>query len=243
MRYKSTYELLIPVIASINKTFTIDSILELTAPDAGVDGVWKLLSCNTLWATESFTVTIDDVDYIISANDPNISITITGPSAPTATTFQLYPPVFYHGTVKATESDLEAKINDRLLSTDRLPMIWLHEPTDETIEENPLRAIALTSRAELYFMTDADFAAWSNDDHYKLAIRPMRNLIESFMNAVNSATTINNNKITTSTPTDLPRFSQYTGKDGKDKTIFSRTLSGCKFEIELPFIRSNKICC
>lgn len=234
---KSTYELLQPVIDAIDKTFTIDSIVDNT-------GSYTLFACNTLWATAGYNITIDSIVYKITAINPNVNITITGASLPTADSFQLYVPIFYHGTFKATEGELSKKKNNRLSALDKLPMIWLHEPVDETRSEDPTEAIALTSRCELFFMTESNFAKWSNDDHYSYAIKPMRNLINSFMNAVKYSGTINDNDILVSHPKDLPRFGKYTATDNNEKTMFSEyTMSGCRFDVELPFIRSNKTCC
>ena len=57
---KSTYELLEPIIAAIDLTFTIDSI-----EDVG-GGYYILFSCNTLWATKGFNVTIGGDAYNIT---------------------------------------------------------------------------------------------------------------------------------------------------------------------------------
>ena len=234
MGYKSTYELLQPVIAAIDKTFTILSIVDNGSFN------YTLNACNTLWATQGFSVTIGGNSYVIQSIVPNVSITVQGSVVLTA--MSLYAPVFYHGTIKATSTDLERPVNGTLLSTDKLPMIWLHEPTDETYEENPKKAIAFRAKVELYFMIDGDMAV-TNDDAYTYFIKPMRNLIDSFMSAVKSAKTINENLITTSAPKDFARWGVYMGKDGGEKTIFNRPMSGTKFEVEIPFIKSSAICC
>ena len=238
MAYKSTYELLKVVVNAIDLTFTATDITENT------DGTYTLASCNTLWATQGFAVSIGGVNYTIVSVTPNASIIVSGISIPSVKVFELYPPVFYHGTIKATKYELDEKpISNAILSQDRLPMIWLHEPTDEQVNENALMAIALYSSCELYFMVDADFSNWSNDDHYDQAIKPMRNLIDSFMNAVKGSRIINEILIKTSSPKDFARWGVYAGKDGGEKTIFERPMSGCRFDVTLPFIRTDAICC
>lgn len=239
MRYKSTYEMLEPIVDSMDLEFTIDSIVDNTLFN------YTILSCNTLWATVGFQITINTKVYVIKNIVPNVSITIQGEDILDLDTasFAMYPPVFYHGTIKATEYDLSKKIDGALLKKDRLPMIWLHEPTDEEVSEKELESIGMRSRCELYFMVDADFSAWDNEDHYTYGIIPMRNLIERFMDSVRVARTVNDNLLKKSKPRDLPRFSNYTGKDNKETTIFSMPMSGCGFEVEIPFIKSNALCC
>lgn len=239
MRYVATNEMLAPIIAAIDKTFTITSIVDNTLFS------YTLNTCNTLWASLNFVVTIGGNQYTITSFVPNVSITIQGTVALSllTTSFQLYAPVFYFGSLKATEYDFEKKINNQLLQTDRLPMIWLHTPTDEQVDENPLKPIGMRSNCELYFMINSEFSAWDNQDHFLYAIKPMRNLIQAFMNAVNAATTLNPMLIQNSGPRDLPKFHTYTGKDNKESTIFSSPMSGCGLNIELPFFKLKDLCC
>ena len=237
MKYKSTYELLKPIVDAIDKTFTIQSVTDNT------DGTYTLFSCNTLWACQGFNVTIQGNVYKITTINPDVSITVKGTVLPTKGTFNLYPPVFYHGTIKATDGDLLKKINSKLLDSDRLPIIWLHEPTEERVEEDKMNAIAFRANCEIYFMVKSNFAEWTNDDHYTYAIKPMRGLITSFMDSVRKARTLNETKLTTSKPKDFARWGIYMGKDGGEKTIFSMPMSGCRFDIEIPFIKTKNNCC
>lgn len=240
MRYKSTYEILQPIVSSIDKTFKIESIVD------NEDGTFDIFSCNTLWATVGFIVTINANDYTITEANPNVSITIkpvVEDDIPTGDSFILYPPVFYHGTIKATEYEVNKEINRDLSAIDRLPMIWLHEPTDERWSESSLESIALRSQCELYFMTDADFSAWDNADHYNLAIKPMRNLMSSFMDAVRASYAVDDDQLRSSNVKDFARWGVYLGKDGQEHTIFSRQMSGTRMDIEISFIRTNDLCC
>lgn len=238
---KSTYELLQPIIEAIDLTFTIDSIVDNTG------GYYTIYSCNTLWATKGFTVTIDGDTYLIKEVNPNTSITVysdTNTLDLSIKTFELYEPKFYHGTVKATETDLNREENNRLWTTDKLPMIWLHESVEEMHYNNEDNPVARDSRCELYFMIDADIEAWDNEDHYELAIRPMRNLIESFDNAMKLSGLVNYQTIDNVKVMDFARWGTYLDRTGSEKKIFSQcSMSGSKLEITIPFIRNQENCC
>ncbi|MES2287765.1 MAG: hypothetical protein V4547_18905 [Bacteroidota bacterium] len=235
---KSTYELLEPIIAAIDKTCTIQSVTTLSA------GNYRLNVCNSLWATVGFNITIGIVVYKITAIVPNVSITVTGASAPIASSFQLYAPKFYHGTIEVTEEKLNAKVTGSLDSTLKLPAIWLHEPVDERNNRDLSNAIGRESECELFFLIDAKFAMWAQDDHYIQAIKPMRQLIMAFMTAVEKSGTVNYDLIEYDDIRDLPRFGRYTGQTGAKKTVFAQyEMSGVKQIIKIPFIRTDETCC
>lgn len=235
---KSTYELLTPIIAAIDKTIAIQSVV-----DNG-NSTYKLNVCNSLWATIGFPLTIHGETYKIIAIVPNVSITVSGTVLPTKGYFDLYLPKFYHGTITATEVDLNAKVNNNLLSSDKMPMIWLHEPVDEINDPQDENSIARFSDCDLFFMVDANFSTWSNAEHFTQAIKPMRQLIAAFYTALKKSGSVNDNLIDTFKTTDLPRFGRYTAYSTQKTTIFAQyEMSGTKVKINIPFIRNQKNCC
>lgn len=235
---KSTYELLLPIIASINGTIQINSVV------ANTDGSYTIYACNTLWASFGFNITINGVVYKMISVDPNVSITVTGPSIPSVVLFTLYPPKFYHGSIKATETELNLKVNNNLLQTDKLPMIWLHEPVDEWNVPQDEFAVARTSDCDLYFVGPANFQGWSQDDHYKYAIKPMRQLFSAFYDAMKLSGLVGEATIDKFRTNDLPRFGRYTATTGAEKTIFAQyEMSGTKVGISIPFLRNDVNCC
>lgn len=235
---KSTYELLEPIIDDIDTVINIDSVV-----DNG-SGSYTLNVCNTLWATQGFFVTIQGNQYKITAVVSDESITVSGTVLPITGEFDLYPPVFYHGTISVAESELNAKVNGGLLSIDKMPMIWLLEPVDETNDPDRGNSIARKSKCVLMFLTDANFKQWVQDDHYEQAIKPMRKLFKALYDAVKRSGTINHDLIEPYETVDLPRFGRYTGYTGAQKAIFAQyEMSGTKVTITLPFIRSEETCC
>lgn len=235
---KSTYQLLQPVIDGIDRTFLIDSIADLGS------GKYQLFTCDTAWATAGFPIAIDGQDYKIIALDFNVSITISGTILPNAKFFLLYPAIFYHGSIKVAEQGLEQKVNGSLLSSDKFPMIWLHEPVDETVSTNPQDSIYKHCDCDLYFMVDSNFSLWAQDDHYNQAIMPVRQLIDRFLDAIKITGIINDNVLDRVNVKDLPRFGRYTAENGAEKALFSSyEMSGTKLNASFPFIRNNKNCC
>lgn len=235
---KSTFELLVPIVNSISGALTI------TAVTNNGGGSYTLSMCNTLWATTGYTITIGGNQYTITSIVPNVSLTVSGSVVPSVGAFNLYPPVFYHGTIQSTIQDLNEKVNNASNSTDKLPMIWLHESVDETINFQPTEPIYRNSNVDIYFLIDANFRDWTNDDHYTFAIKPMRQLIEAFLYSMKYSGQVNDNLIDTLKLNDLPRFGNYTAQDGSKKTIFSNyPLSGTRLSLTIPFLRNNKNCC
>lgn len=241
---KSTYELLTPIINAIDKSISIQSIVELIPASGGNTGTYQLNICNTKWATQGFIVTINGNDYYIIELSVNSYLKVTGLVLPVTDNFDLYLPKFYHGTLKVIEQELIQPVNDQQLSADKLPMIWLLEPIRERVSLNSQDSIYKTSPCELYFLIDANFEGWSQGDHYTQAIKPMRQLIDSFIDSANISGLIDDNVLSECEPTDLPRFGRYTGDSGAKTPIFAQyAMSGTKLEIEIPFIRNQKNCC
>lgn len=233
----STYSLLTPVIAAMNGTILIKSVT------TNSPGNYTLEICDSKWLTQGFELTIQTKTYKVVSFEPNLSITITGDLiAPIKGSFVLYPPKFYHGTVKSTEEELNKKINSKLLTVDRLPMIWLKETVDEQMIMDQIKATGMNSDAELYFMIDSNFAAWTNDDHFKYAITPMRQMFDCFITAIKETKYINDDLIKIANMNDYSRWGT-TIKDGNSKQIFNIQMSGVRASMILPFIKQDKYCC
>lgn len=234
---ESTYKLLKPIIAAIDGTVKIKSVT-INSP-----GNYTLIVCDSLWATQGFTITIQGNQFKIIAIVPNVSITITGGAiAPIKGSFVLYHPKFYYGTIQSTIQDLDRKVNYNLLTSDKLPMIWLHESVDERINLDSLSAIHTRNSVDLYFMVDANFAQWTNDDHHTYAIDPMRQLCDSFISAMKLTGLVNDHLLE---QIDLNEYARWgtTAKDGQSKKIFNMEMSGIKVKLNIPFMRGNKTCC
>lgn len=84
---KSTYELLTPIINAIDKSISIQSIVELIPASGGNTGTYQLSICNTKWATQGFIVTINGNDYYIIELSVNSYLKVTGLVLPVTDNF------------------------------------------------------------------------------------------------------------------------------------------------------------
>lgn len=198
-------------------------------------GVYIIESCNTLWVTIGYTITINGNDYVVTDIMPNEWIKVTGTVLPNATEFSLYQPFFWYGTVLATQRTLlQIPSNNQ-----KYPCIWLHEITKEHFEKNKLRMLDRTSDCDLYFLVDADPTMWETPDHDRYAIKPMRNLVEKFILALNDANVKENFSYDIF---DHANFGVYLESKGHTKMLFADKLSGTQLRITIPFLKNNSTC-
>lgn len=235
MGKKSTYELLLPVFDAIPRTFKGKEIIDLTG------GLYKITSCNTLWLTPGYFVTIDSVDYKISEVEPNEYITlICDPidPAPTVLEFEIYKPFPYQGTI----IDQNEQLNDKSVFSDKLPMIWLHEITRERFESDPLSNLERESECDLYFMTEINPSLGLAPQFYKYGVIPMRNLLDSFIETLKESTIITDKNEIKYDQFDHAKFGAYMATKGHERGIFSDYMSGTQLRITIPFAKDLKCC-
>jgi PKD repeat protein len=228
IRTKETFDLLKPVINGINNTFYIDSVTNSGS------GKFKIYSTNTLWLTLGYNVTINSVDYLIVDLMPNEWIEVEGVSIPTATQFNIYSPFFVHGNILAQNQLMNLIPN----SQDKLPMIWLHEKTKEKFNNDPLSYIDRESDLELYFLIDNNITDWLQLEEDRYALKPMRNLINAFVDACNDYPLIL--RPFDYDVSDAPKFGSYVDSKGNVKQIFKDRVSGSEFKATITFIKDSE---
>lgn len=230
IRSKETYDLLKPVIESIDKTFIVNSITNLGG------GKYKIFTDNTLWITNGYTLTIGVQTYTVEDLAANEWITVSGSVLPTATEFEVYAPFFWHGNILAQNQQMNL-IPD---SKNKMPMIWLHEKTREKFINDPLSLIDRESDVDLYFLIDNNVEDWLQLEEDNYTIKPMRNLINAFVDACNEWPDILD-------PFDYdtfdaPKFGSYQDNKGNTKQIFSDRVSGCEFKSTITFLKTLNDC-
>lgn len=228
---KETFELLKPIVDSIDKVFIMDSIVD------NLDGTYTINTCNTLWATYSRTVTINAIDYVIVELVVNQSIKVKGASIPTGTQFDLYEPYFFHGTVIAQQEEMNNIEN----SWDKLPMIYLNEITRERFDLEVDSSIERESECNIFVMVDVNMGDWKTTTHYEQAVRPMRNLAFRLIEAIKNANNVG--VLTSFDLLDHARWGVYLSASGHPKKIFADDLSGTQLRINIPFLNSNNCNC
>lgn len=227
MKALETYELLKPIVEAIDCTINVDSI---TTSGNEV----TIYTCNTLWVTYGYEITIGTDVYKVIDLQPNEWIKVKG-ATPTATSFQIYKPFFMHGTVLAQSEVL----NEIAMSTDKLPLIYFQEIATESHENDEESLIDRTTECNFYFLVDANFQDWAVQDHYRYAIRPMRNLLQAFVEALKASTIITRDfKYST---LDHAKFGVYLNAQGHTKMIFNDELSGTQMRTNL-IIEKDYVC-
>ncbi len=232
-----TYDLLLPIVQAVNREIIVDEITDLT------NNVYRLDTCNTLWVTKGYTVTIDAIDYRVTDIVPNESITITGTTLPTASSFLAEPFYFVHGTLRSTKNDQ----NNKNKFYDKYPILWLHDIHDERFDRNPENIVGRFSDCTFYALITSDNDKWQTTEHDKYAIKPMRNLVNAFIRALiaSRATNLDQDETAyTHTVRDHARFGHYqTSGDnsGNTEKLFNDSIGGARLRLEIPFLRT--FCC
>jgi len=228
-----THKLLEPLINAMNKTIVVSSIVTV-----GI--VHTLNSCNTLWLTfnkNNPNIVIDGVTYQLVSVTPNVSIVVTHPTiVPTVTEFDIALPFFFYGTIKSTNSELTEKLN----SWDKLPMIYLHDPTKENYDADPFSSIDRESECDLYFLAENNFQDWTNAQHEALAIIPMRNMADAFIGALEGR----RNLVAEDYTYELFNRVRWGTEEttGNNKQFFTDNVSGVQMRIILSFLQTNCNC-
>lgn len=134
-----------------------------------------------------------------------------------------------HGTILQGNEQLDQMKK----STEKFPLIFMHEITREKINSNKKDLYERESDIELFFLCEADFQKWSVEQHYKLAIEPMRELCNEFIKECAESGRIG--KLDSFEIFEHARFGVYYSDSGHEKKIFNDNLSGVQLKITLPF--------
>lgn len=125
-------------------------------------------------------------------------------------------------------------------TADKTPLIWLVRGYREE-HGGKMDSIKLEVEPLIYFLDQADFARWTNDEHDSEAINPMYNLARLFVDTVEKEPKIR--PLERYTIEDEPRFGvKITSDKGNSKRIISDDLSGVGLRIPLK-ITKNCINC
>lgn len=230
---KSLIDILEPLVASM--------VFPITIYKQIVTGNDHLLYVNDVYhAQVGFNAIIDGLPYkIISVNAALNQMTVTdeeNSGAITATSFHLYEPYFFHGTVRETDAELTQNQN----AFTKTPMIWVMDGFEETENEDPDSAIERVSYPRIFFLTQSDFSKVTNElhDNYE---EPMKRLKDQFVKLIRD----NYDRFEVSDwSTKITRYSKFGVyiNSSIDKSLFADNLSG--IEIQPSFnILSIDGCC
>lgn len=229
MATAATHKLIERIVNAIDGTITILSV----TLDSGSDYICEV-DGNTKWLGINRTYTIGADDYQIVDIIPNVQFTIRltqGQTPPSAGTFTIDAPFFYHGSFVFHAEERSKVLN----ATDKTPFVFLNEQdTNDSYYPDELDARDRDSDCDLYFMTEANHTNWTNEQHYLLVIAGMENLIKSFIQAAKNISICG--ELANFGTQNRVKFGVYS-QNGQTKQLFQEHLSGKRLNITIPFLK------
>lgn len=143
---------------------------------------------------------------------------------------------FYHGTPIATGTEL----NQIQRAVDKTPMIWMMENFTERFNEDDLVRVERETDLRLFFLTQANHFQWMTETSYQKTIRPMRRLMEMFVNALKQDSQFDTLKLTYNVQ-NYSKFGVYINEKGMPTNKFADNLSGV--EMQFTLVRFKPDCC
>jgi hypothetical protein len=229
-----TVDIIREVVEAISIEFTAKTITE------NANGTYTLTTDDTLHLQEGFSITIGAVTYEILTVVKDALITINGISLPTIKVFNIYPPVYYHGTVRKVKAEIKGATTAQNVFA-RTPFIYLREIIEDNVNTKYANStIEKTTDLQILFLTQCNYADWKIVDHYSKSIGPMRNLVENFVDKLYKNKMIGRFENYRAKP--HVNFGVYVTDKGETKSIFTDNLSGIEMNITLPFKRQTPTC-
>ncbi len=226
MALKQVVDIVGDVVAQLGFTITITSNDDLGG------GKHQLFMKNTYYLTKEKGVTIGGNDYIVVDLDFNVSITVepVGHTNPiVVTTFDLDAPVYFHGTVKSTDTELKLFMEQNV---DSYPVAYLFENIREIKPLDKLNPPDRTAAIQLFFLDISDYANNLNEDFVKDVSKPLSNIETKFFEVLRKDKSIG--KLTgTYTGGNLSRFARF-DSNGNTELVFSEELTALEIAITLP---------
>lgn len=230
MSSKLTYNRLLPIINSMDKSIVCQSLTD------NLDGTYTFACNYTKWLTEGYELTIGLNTYTIVDFECNEWIKVSGTVLPTQSTFDLYPFNFKHGTITKVASEL----NNQLSFKDRTPLLFLHEIAESKLHLDEVDSIDIDEDVRLYFLIGCNIEDWTQLDGDTKGVQPMRNACNEFIKALSVSPFVP--ELTgVGTVRNYNIFGNYDDK-GVIKNIFNEFLSGVQLRISISFLKDCDCC-
>lgn len=225
----------------------IQSIVEgLTFPmaiisvDEHTDGTTDIVVCDLYHTEPGRYLTIGGNEYFIQAiDDTTNTITVTTGQPITVSTFNLYGVYYFHGTHLDTEKQVEQIPN----APDKTPMVFLLIPYRERFFSSDLDTTEREVSATLFFLTQANFAAWSTGDAMSNAIKPMQRLQDVFIKALNDKPARFFTEELEYDNTNRPKFGVFVSSKGVQRSWQSTDLSGLQMDFSRLRMLKQDVAC
>ena len=214
-------------VSTLSQTIHFNNVI-----DQG-DGTFKIETCNTGTLRPPKCLEIGSSTYVITELVQNEYFVVSGSEPITATSYEIQAPFFIHGTPMNAANEL-VKVD----YTVKYPLIYLYEIYSEDIKVNKADPSAYSANVRLFFMDETNPEDYLTADHYSEVIRPIRSLVELFLDPI----------IEGYSPYFLQQTSDFSmipwvdfGKfeDGKGSRqyIFKEFVSGYELKINLDVLR------
>ena len=202
------------------------------------DGEITLTVCSTHGLVNKGIILIGGQPVKVKRVEEGTRIIIAGTSCPVETEIVIPAPNYFHGTIKAADSEIsQIKSGGK-----KTPMVYLYEVLRERRNRNP--AINLGRRVELvmFFLEDDVYDGDLTEDRYDKYIEPMTTLCEDFVDLLLKSEIIED--IEEEEYDIIPHAKAgFYDRVGHVKNLFSTQLSGVEFRISLPISKDGCIDC
>jgi len=222
------------LVAQMDTSVKINTII-----DNG-DGSYTISTCNTKYLKPCVFFDVDGITYEVTDGvgkefTPNRQFTVYGGQTITAKVIDLPKMKYFHGTVIATSQELDNKKFD----TDKFPMVYLLEVINDNFNNEPQDKIDRVSDFRMFFLTNTDEENWLTAEHYRLAIKPMRNMLYQFINELNDNANIE--EFSNFTAINHAKFGVYSTDKGHTRRILNDKTSGVEVRLSLPIV-AGQLC-
>ncbi len=233
MRYKKPLtDIFSDLIAGLSFPVTI---IKKTQTDATT---WVLNVDDAYFAQKLFTVVIGGKNYVIDSVAPHCwgdQLTVIGVDPITATSFDMYRPYFFYGTLTDGGIQLAQESN----ASDKTPMVFLRvdDTLIETFHNDPENAHERDSKCKLYYLSQGNDALL-NPEALTVNVEPMKRLSEIINQAIIDAYGIFETDQQSYDLKLYAKFGVYTS-EGQKKKVWTDELSGCGVDVSFTILRDQ----
>ena len=217
-------------------------LLEFTEPILScsvLDGEVFIVVCSTHGVVDKGTIEIGGVPTKVLRVINGNTFVISGTSCPLETEVFIPKPNYFHGTVKATDSELNQIEDSRKITT----LVYLFEVLQEVKTRNPEATIGRTVDLVMFFLEDDFVGGDLTEDRYIKYINAMNRLAEDFVDLLETSNIIGS--IEEQNYVTIPHAKAgFYDRLGHVKNLFSKNnFSGVELRITLPILKGGCIEC
>ena len=224
-----TVDFIDDVVSSMTPTINIDSVVN------NGDGTQTITTCDTYWIRKYLVVTINSVNYQVSAFVKDTSITIPVSPLVTVTSFVLQAPYYFHGSPMDVNTE-HVKIKD---SENKYPLIYLVEVLTDN-HYNELDSKDKDMNLRMFFLDSFNSKNDEVNGHFINVIKPLNASLDYFVELLKaSALTLPFSY----NVTNRVKVGVYTANKGNESKIFNDPLDGVEFVGTVTVRKSNECKC